>query len=197
MVIFNSYVKLPEVKWVFIVLGIQSHCTILYPSLRTSQDYIMDDKKLGEGSFGQVCVVTQKLTGQKRAMKRVGIQTEMVTEQQISKWFIYGLSMVYRCVTIPSIHKLVGYPMGRSGSCGQKSYEPTMTGDGFYIALIEMVMTWGWIIVGYTTLEVNDKEYVVGPTFMGTYGDSEFNLANIIYIIYTHLCVRPVRQAEA
>ena len=63
-----------------------------------------------------------------------------------------------------------------------------MTGDGFYIALIEMVMTWGWIIVGYTTLEVNDKEYVVGPTFMGTYGDSEFNLANIIYIIYTFVC---------
>lgn len=42
------------------------------------QDYIMDDKKLGEGSFGQVCVVTQKVTGQKRAMKRVAIQTEMV-----------------------------------------------------------------------------------------------------------------------
>jgi hypothetical protein len=110
----------------------------------------MDDKKLGEGSFGQVCVVTQKLTGQKRAMKRVAIQTEMVTEQQISKWFIYGLSMVYRCVTIPSIHRMVGYPMGRSGSCNQKSYEATMTGDGFYIALIEMVMTWGWIIVGTT-----------------------------------------------
>ena len=44
----------------------------------------MDDKKLGEGSFGQVCVVTQKLTGQKRAMKRVAIQTEMVAEQQSS-----------------------------------------------------------------------------------------------------------------
>ena len=51
MVIFNSYVKLPEVKWVFIVLGIQSHCTILYPSLRTSQDYIMDDKKARGGQL--------------------------------------------------------------------------------------------------------------------------------------------------
>ena len=54
------------------------------PSRPCAQDYIMDDKKLGEGSFGQVCVVTQKLTGQKRAMKRVAIQTEMVAEQQSS-----------------------------------------------------------------------------------------------------------------
>ena len=82
----------------------------------------------------------------------------------ITRWLIYGLSMVYRCVTIPSIHGMVGYPMGRSGSDlgNKKNYEPTMTGDGFYIALIEMVMTWGWIIVGYTTLEVNDKEYFAG-----------------------------------
>lgn len=59
------------------------------------EDYIMDDKKLGEGSFGQVCVVTQKLTGQKRAMKRVGIQTEMdkrlvETEIQLLKKLDHG-----------------------------------------------------------------------------------------------------------
>eukprot|EP00438_Fugacium_kawagutii_P032558 Skav201094 [mRNA] locus=scaffold2562:165817:169473:+ [translate_table: standard] len=45
--------------------------------------YIMDDsQKLGEGSFGQVCVVTHKVTGQKRACKRVAVQTEMEPGQQ-------------------------------------------------------------------------------------------------------------------
>lgn len=41
------------------------------------EDYVMEGQ-LGEGSFGQVCVVTQRLTGQKRACKRVQVQSEMV-----------------------------------------------------------------------------------------------------------------------
>jgi len=59
------------------------------------EDYIMDAQKLGEGSFGQVCVVTQRLTGQKRACKRVQIQTEMdrrlvETEIQLFKKLDHG-----------------------------------------------------------------------------------------------------------
>jgi len=40
-----------------------------------NEEYVFD-QKLGEGSFGQVCVVTHKITGQRRACKRVSVQTE-------------------------------------------------------------------------------------------------------------------------
>ncbi|OLP74353.1 hypothetical protein AK812_SmicGene46131, partial [Symbiodinium microadriaticum] len=40
-----------------------------------NEEYVFD-QKLGEGSFGQVCVVTHKITGQRRACKRVCVQTE-------------------------------------------------------------------------------------------------------------------------
>eukprot|EP00913_Durusdinium_trenchii_P033185 g31067.t1 len=53
------------------------------------------DQKIGEGSFGQVCVVTHRLTGQRRACKRVAINTDMdrrlvETEIQLLKKLDHG-----------------------------------------------------------------------------------------------------------
>ncbi|CAK9090849.1 Serine/threonine-protein kinase ATG1c (Autophagy-related protein 1c) (AtAPG1c) [Durusdinium trenchii] len=58
------------------------------------EDYVMD-QKIGEGSFGQVCVVTHRLTGQRRACKRVAINTDMdrrlvETEIQLLKKLDHG-----------------------------------------------------------------------------------------------------------